>query len=61
MKKSTGLLQPLPIPKKPWESISMDFIGGFPKVHEFRSVFVIVDRFSKYAVCVPALDACPSS
>ena len=57
-KKYTGVLQPLPIPEKPWESISMDSIGGFPKVHEFIPVFVIVDRISKYAVFVPALDAC---
>ena len=59
-KKFASLLQPLPIQEKPWESISMDFIGRFPMVHEFKSVFVIVDRFSKYAVFVPALDTCPT-
>ena len=59
-KKSTGLLQPLPISKKPWESISMDIIGDFPKEHGFILVFVIVDWFSKYAVFVPTSDACPA-
>ncbi|RVW96773.1 Retrovirus-related Pol polyprotein from transposon 17.6 [Vitis vinifera] len=59
-KKAAGLLQPLPIPERPWENTSMDFITGFPKVRDFKSVFVVVDRFSKYAVFIPALDACPA-
>ena len=59
MKNAAGLLQPLPIPERPWESISMDFITGFPKVHDFKSIFVVVDRLSKYVVFIPAPDACP--
>ena len=59
-KKAARLLQPLPIPEKPWESISMHFISGFPKVSDYKSIFVIVDRFSKYAVFIPAPDACPA-
>ena len=58
-KKAARLLQPLPIPEKPWESISMDFIIGFPKVRDFKSIFIVVDRFSKYVVFIPAPDACP--
>ncbi|KAH0655292.1 hypothetical protein KY285_030174 [Solanum tuberosum] len=30
-KKKAGLLQPFPIAERPWASVSMDFISGFPK------------------------------
>jgi hypothetical protein len=43
----TGLLQPLPIPKKKWESISMDFITGLPKVQGKDCIYVVVDRLTK--------------
>ena len=48
--KSFGLLQPLPIPDVPWESIAMDFIFGLPKsAHGNNGIWTIVDRFSKQA------------
>ena len=59
-KKVVGLLQPFPIPEKPWGNISMDFITEFPKVCDFKFIFVIVDRFSKYSVFIAALNACPT-
>ncbi|KAL5775969.1 hypothetical protein ACOSP7_013526 [Xanthoceras sorbifolium] len=59
-REQAGLLQPLPIPKKPWVSISMDFIVGFPAIDGARSILVVVDRFSKYAVFIPAPHACPA-
>ncbi|KAH6817610.1 hypothetical protein C2S51_001213 [Perilla frutescens var. frutescens] len=49
-----GLLEPLPIPSRPWESVSMDFITGLPKVGDLDAIVVVVDRFSKYATFVPA-------
>ena len=54
------MLQPLSIPERPWQSVSMDFIGGFPKVEGFGSVLVVVDRFSKYVVFIPAPSECPA-
>jgi len=43
--KEVGLLQPLPISKSPWISVSLDFITGLPKVKEMDSIFVVLDRF----------------
>jgi len=51
--KPYGLLVPLPTPKKPWSSISLDFITDLPKSKNKTVVMVIVDRFSKMAHFIP--------
>ncbi|MBW0514825.1 hypothetical protein O181_054540 [Austropuccinia psidii MF-1] len=52
--KKFGLLKPLQIPSGPWNSLSMDFITEFPLENNFDSILVVVDRFSKMAICIPA-------
>ena len=46
-KKPVGLLCPLPIPSRPWEDLSLDFIVGLPSYHGYTTILVVVDRFSK--------------
>ena len=43
-----GLLHSFPIPTQKWESISMDFITGLPKVFGKDFIFVVVDRITKF-------------
>jgi hypothetical protein len=47
--KSSGTLQPLPIPTAIWKDISMDFITGLPKSGNKSVIMVVVDHLSKYA------------
>lgn len=53
-----GLLEPLPILDKPWESVSMDFIVGLPPSKGCGWILIVVDRFSKYGVFIPASKDC---
>jgi transposase InsO family protein len=43
-----GLLQALPVPRGPWQDITMDFMEGLPRSEGKETIMVIVDRFTKY-------------
>jgi hypothetical protein len=48
--RHAGLLQSLSICAWKWEDISMDFIVGLPLTdRKFNSIWVIIDRFTKFA------------
>lgn len=58
-----GLLQPLQVANRPWQSVSLDFIVKLPKSQEpltkvaYDSILVIVDRFTKYSYFLPYLES----
>ena len=51
--KTPGLLKPLAVPDRPWQSMSLDFVTGLPEVAGKDAVLVTVDRFSKMARLLP--------
>ena len=48
-----GFLQPLPVPRRPWSHIALDFVTGLPPSHGNTTILTIVDRFSKSVHLVP--------
>ena len=57
--KPYGNLEPLPVPKAAWSSISLDFITGIPESRDpvtgvpYDQILVVVDRLTKWAYFIP--------
>ena len=56
-----GFLKQLPIPERPWNSISMDFIEKLPTSGGYDAILVIVDRLSKQGIFIPTYDTITSA
>jgi hypothetical protein len=51
---SNGLLQPLPIPTRRWQVITIDFIGPLPRTRNgYDYILVVVDKLSKMVHYIP--------
>ncbi|KAK3533208.1 hypothetical protein QTP70_013610 [Hemibagrus guttatus] len=48
-----GLLEPLPIPQRPWSHLSVDFLTDLPDSGGSTAILVVVDRFSKGCKLIP--------
>lgn len=59
--KPYGLLKPLPIPERPWSSISLDFITDLPVSNGYDCILVIVDRLTKMSHFIPCHKTITSS
>ncbi|KAK3572897.1 hypothetical protein QTP86_010584 [Hemibagrus guttatus] len=55
-----GLLEPLPIPQRPWSHLSVDFLTDLPDSGGHTAVLVVVDCFSKWCKLIP-LKGLPSA
>ncbi|CAI5947953.1 unnamed protein product [Closterium sp. NIES-65] len=52
--KKAGLLQPLPVPERPWQVVSLDFITGLPSTSQGHdSILVVIDKFYKMGHFIP--------
>ena len=55
--KPYGKLEPLPVPERPWQEVSLDFITQLPSSHigqaEYDAILVVIDHYTKMARFIP--------
>ena len=47
-----GYLQPLAIPSKPFDTISLDFITGLSESRQMDAILVLVNKLTKFALFI---------
>jgi hypothetical protein len=52
-RKAAGLLHSLPIPRFPWDSIGMDFVGPFPESRGHDYLWVVICRLTSMVHLIP--------
>ena len=55
-----GLLKQLPIPERPWNSISMDFIKKLPMSDSSDTILVIIDCLTKQSIFILTINTITS-
>lgn len=50
---TTAPLNPHTIPEEPWQNVSLDFIGPFPKSRGYDMILAVVDMLTKALVIIP--------
>ncbi len=51
--RPAGLLQPLPVPQRPWSHIAIDFVTDLPNSRNYTTILTVIDRFSKACRLIP--------
>uniref|UniRef100_A0A3B3D6E4 Gypsy retrotransposon integrase-like protein 1 n=1 Tax=Oryzias melastigma TaxID=30732 RepID=A0A3B3D6E4_ORYME len=51
--RPAGLLQPLPIPLRPWSHVAVDFVTDLPRSQGNMVILTVVERFSKSCRLIP--------
>ena len=51
--RSLWSLIPLPIPTRPWSSVSLDWIIDLPPSHYHDAILVVLDKLTKMALFIP--------
>jgi hypothetical protein len=51
--KIPGLLQLLPIPDRPWQYISMDFVSFNRDKHGYDNILVVINYLLKKSISIP--------